>query len=132
MNNYEGGGDGLKMKQRVERMISPKNSRYHDDITNRYPGDPQRADEDRIELIKKILRDYKLEAKKQLLIANKDPIVMKYQPDLWERIQARKNRDKETKHQLDKDKMQVRDKRGWKDYYDTMQEKSPIPIPGFN
>jgi hypothetical protein len=127
MNNHEGRGHGgMKMKQAIESLISPKNYRYHERLDEQYPGQPGKADEARIQLIKEILNQYKGEARKKLLdIANPDPIVMKYQPDLFERIQRLKEQDKVVQEQLDKDQMQTRTPRGWQDYYKELQQQPP-------
>ena len=126
MNNYEGRG-GVKMKQAIANLIAPSNDRYHEGIERRYPGDPARADEDRIVLIKKTLNAYRGEAQKKLLdIANPDPIVMKYQPDLYDQIEAKKAQSKETMEALDPAKMDMRSERDWQDYYKNLQQQPSI------
>ncbi len=126
MNNYEGRG-GVKMKQAIANLIAPSNDRYHEGIDRRYPGDPARADEDRIVLIKKTLNAYRGEAQKKLLdIANPDPIVMKYQPDLYDQIEAKKAQSKETMEALDPAKMDMRSERDWQDYYKNLQQQPSI------
>ena len=127
MNNHEGRGHGgMKMKQAIETLINPKNYRYHERMDEKYPGQPGKADEERIQLIKEILTQYKGEARKKLLdIANPDPIVIKYQPDLYERIQRLKEQDKVVQEQLDKDEMQTKTPRGWQDYYKETQQQPP-------
>lgn len=131
MNNYEGRSSGLKMKQAVSNMIDPSNDRYHGRLDRKYPGDPARADEDRIALIKDLLSTYKGEAKNQLLagmndIAKRDPIVMKYQPDLYEKIAAKKAQEKETTEALDPDKMDMRSERDWQYYYKNLQQQPSL------
>ena len=124
MNNYEGRG-GVKMKQAIANLIAPSNDRYHEGIDRRYPGDPARADEDRIILIKKTLNAYRGEAQKKLLdIANPDPIVMKYQPDLYDQIEAKKAQKKETMEALDPAQMDMRSERDWQNYYKNLQQPS--------
>jgi hypothetical protein len=128
MNNYEARGhQGMKMKQAIATLIDPGNFRYHQRLDDKYPGDPNQADEERIQLIKEILNQYKAEGKRQLLsIAKPDPIVMKYQPDIFERIQKLKEQDKEIQEQLDKENMDMPTQRDWKHYYDELQQKPPL------
>ena len=127
MNNYEAPQyGGLKMKQAVEEMIKPGNYQYHERLDEKYPGEPGKADEERIDKIKKRMSVYKSAAKRQLLdIANPDPVVMKYQPDIFERIQKIQEQDKEVQEQLDQDQMQTRTPRGWQDYYKGSQQQPP-------
>ena len=134
MNNYESrGSNPLKMKQAVAQLISPKNSRYHGDMDDKYPGDPTGADMERIVLIKNILGTYKTEAKNKLLagfhnndIAKMDPIVMKYQPDLFDRIRAKKAQKKDTRGPLEADDMNMRSEWEWRDYYKKAQQQPPL------
>ena len=127
MNNYEAPQyGGLKMKQAVEEMIKPGNYQYHERLDEKYPGEPGKADEERIDKIKKRMSVYKSAAKRQLLdIANPDPVVMKYQPDIFERIQKIQEQDIEVQEQLDQDQMQTRTPRGWQDYYKGSQQQPP-------
>ena len=114
------------MKAAVEEMIKPGNYQYHERLDAKYPGAPGKADEERSDKIKKRMSVYKSAAKRQLLdIANPDPIVIKYQPDLFERIQKLQEQDKEVQEQLNQDQMQTRTPRDWQDYYKKSQQQPP-------
>jgi len=126
MNNFEAPQyGGLRMKQAVEEMIDPGNYRYHQHLDDKHAAEPHKADEERIDKIKKRMNTYKSAAKRQLLIANNDPIVMKYQPDLWERIQKLKEQEKETQGQIDADQINPRSSSEWTDYYKNAQQQPP-------
>ena len=125
MNNTEmASHGGMKMKEAIEAVI--KHPRYNELLDAKYPGEPGKARDERIDRIKTVLNQYKGKAKDQLLdIANPDPIVMKYQPDLFERIQKLQEQDKEVQEQLNQDQMQTRTPGGWQDYYKESQQQPP-------
>ena len=128
MNTTEASRYGeKKMKEAIEDLISPGNHKYHEGVDSQFPGDPEGADLRRIDLIKDRLLLYKNMAKDQLLdVANPDPIVMEYQPDLYERIERQKEKTKETVEPLDKSKIKTRPMPQWKEYYDTHQQQPPL------
>ena len=128
MNSTEASAfGGKKMKEAVEDLIDPQNHKYHEEVDSKFPGDPEGADLYRIDLIKKRLMKYKNMAKDQLLdVANPDPIVMEYQPDLHERIEQEKEKTKETVEPLDKSKMKPRSMLQWQEYYKTHQQQPPL------